>query len=55
MLISVAENAKKASYAISHLSTEKKNTILQNMAAALDNGRSDILKANALDVKNAKL
>ncbi len=53
-IISIAEKAKRASKNISHLSTEEKNNILLCMAAALDNGRSEILKANAIDVKIAK-
>lgn len=53
-IISIAEKAERASKDISHLTAEEKNTILERMAAALDNGRSDILKANAIDIKKAK-
>lgn len=46
--------AKKASKTIALLSTQKKNEAIENMASSLEEHISDILDANALDVKNAE-
>ncbi len=47
-------NAKKASYELGSLSTELKDKALLLMADELEKNASLILKANELDVKNAK-
>lgn len=46
--------AKKASKTIALLDTEKKNEAIENMASSLERHISDILDANAIDVKNAE-
>ncbi len=47
-------NAKKASKSIALLDSESKNKAIENMAKSLEEHVEDILKANALDVDNAK-
>lgn len=47
-------NAKKASKSIALLDSESKNKAIENMAESLEEHVEDILKANALDVDNAK-
>ena len=49
----ILERAKSASYE-APLSTEKKNSVLLNMADALISHTEDILAANETDLKNAK-
>lgn len=47
-------NAKKASKSIALFDSESKNKAIENMAESLEEHVEDILKANALDVDNAK-
>lgn len=46
--------AKKASKAMALLDTKSKNEAINNMADSLESHTEDILKANAIDVQNAK-
>jgi len=50
----MGEKAKKASYKLSVLSSTEKNHALQKIAARLLEKGDEILKANALDIENAK-
>lgn len=50
----ILKNAKKAAGELARLSTERKNAALLKMAEALEQRQGEILKANALDVENAK-
>lgn len=54
-LIELAKLSKKASRELKRLSTIQKNEILNSIEKAILNHKEDILKANELDVKNAKL
>lgn len=47
----LAQNARKASYQLAQLPTEKKNAILLAMATGLRDRTSEILAANALDIE----
>ncbi|MDR2860653.1 MAG: glutamate-5-semialdehyde dehydrogenase [Elusimicrobiota bacterium] len=53
-ILNQAEQAKKASRALSLLSADAKNNILSAMAAALAKNRKDILFYNEIDVEAAK-
>lgn len=53
-LILKCENAKKASYILSNLSTKEKNDALVKMAKSLILNSKKIIEANEIDVKNAK-
>ena len=52
--ISIAENAKKASVEISGLSTELKNTALEEIAKALEENKDKIFNANKKDLSAAE-
>lgn len=54
-IMEMAKKAKAASLKIARLKTGDKNRILLGMAKKLDENRELILKANKMDVKNAKL
>ncbi len=54
-IIQMARDAQCASRSLVGLSSEKKNDILKDMTCALLENASVILKANALDLKKAKL
>ncbi|MBR4496362.1 MAG: glutamate-5-semialdehyde dehydrogenase [Acholeplasmatales bacterium] len=47
-------NVKKAQKELELLSNEKRNEMLKSIADALENNKDIILKANELDIKNAK-
>lgn len=53
-LISKCKNAKEASYIISNISTVDKNDALIKMADNLIKNTKSIIKANEIDVKNAR-
>jgi glutamate-5-semialdehyde dehydrogenase len=53
-ILKIADNAREAAQKLALLSTEQKNTILQNMAKALDKERPTIKAANNKDVEAAK-
>jgi glutamate-5-semialdehyde dehydrogenase len=53
-LASIGEKAKRASYKLSNLSSEKKDTALKKIAESLVNREQDILDANAEDVNYAR-
>lgn len=53
-ILQMATNAKKASQKLATLTTTQKNTILQQMATALDNQREQIIIANTKDMQAAK-
>lgn len=50
----ILKKTKKASRSLVTLSSEKKNEVLLAMADKLEQGASEILSANAIDVENAK-
>ncbi|MBN2259881.1 MAG: glutamate-5-semialdehyde dehydrogenase [Clostridiales bacterium] len=50
----ICQNSKLSSYNLQKLSTEKKNIILRNFSNALKNNKSTILKANDLDLQEAR-
>ena len=52
-LSKIASDAKEASRVLANISTEKKNTVLLAMAAALLDQAEDILKANEADLRVA--
>ena len=52
-LSKIASDAKEASRVLANISTEKKNTVLMSMAAALLDQAEDILKANERDLRAA--
>ena len=52
-LSKIASDAKEASRVLANISTEKKNTVLMSMAAALLDQAEDILKANEADLRVA--
>ena len=53
-ILGVARSAKKASYKIAILSTEKKNKALKKIAEKLDEKRGYIKEKNRIDLENAK-
>lgn len=53
-LLTICENAKKATQQVESLTSKQKNEILQEMARSLIDHSEDILAANAIDVKNAQ-
>lgn len=53
-MIKIAQQARSASRLIANLSAAEKNAVLKDMAKALVSSQSAILKANVLDLKNAR-
>ena len=54
LIESIAKSARKASLELSTLNSEKKNQFLRDLADALEANTDTILKANAVDIDNAK-
>ena len=54
LIESIAKSARKASLELATLSSEKKNQFLHDLADALEANTETILKANAVDINNAK-
>lgn len=54
LIESIAKSARKASLELSTLNSEKKNQFLRDLADALEAKTDTILKANAVDIDNAK-
>ena len=54
LIESIAKSARKASLELSTLNSEKKNQFLRDLADALEANTETILKANAVDIDNAK-
>ena len=54
LIESIAKSARKASLELSTLNSEKKNQFLRDLADALEANTETILKANAVDIENAK-
>ena len=54
LIESIAKSARKASLELATLSSEKKNQFLRDLADALEANTDTILKANAVDIDNAK-
>ena len=54
LIESIAESARKASLELATLNSEKKNQFLRDLADALEANTDTILKANAVDIDNAK-
>src|SRR5512135_1227222 len=53
-LTKVAQNAKNSCAALSGLSSEAKDAVLNEMAVALIDGEGAVIKANGKDVSSAK-
>lgn len=53
-LFQIAKNAKKASLELANLSSEIKNSALQNVANALETNREKIIAANKQDLIDAE-
>jgi glutamate-5-semialdehyde dehydrogenase len=53
-VLNIAKKARKASRELAALDTRKKNKALRLMAESISRSRRDILKANGLDIRNAK-
>ena len=54
LIESIAKSARKASLELATLNSEKKNQFLLDLANALEANTDTILKANAVDIDNAK-
>ncbi len=54
LIESIAKSARKASLELATLNSEKKNQFLRDLADALEANTDTILKANAVDIDNAK-
>ena len=54
LIESIAKSARKASLELATLNSEKKNQFLRDLANALEANTDTILKANAVDIDNAK-
>ena len=54
LIKSIAKSARKASLELATLNSEKKNQFLRDLADALEANTDTILKANAVDIDNAK-
>ena len=54
LIESIAKSARKASLELATLNSEKKNQFLRDLADALEANTETILKANAVDIDNAK-
>ena len=54
LIESIAKSARKASLELATLNSEKKNKFLRDLADALEANTETILKANAVDIDNAK-
>ena len=54
LIESIAKSARKASLELATLNSEKKNQFLRDLADALEANTDTILKANAVDINNAK-
>lgn len=54
LIESIAKSARKASLELATLNSEKKNQFLHDLADALEANTETILKANAVDIDNAK-
>ncbi len=54
LIESIAKSARKASLELSTLNSEKKNQFLRDLADALEANTETILKANSVDIDNAK-
>lgn len=54
LIESIAKSARKASLDLATLNSEKKNQFLRDLADALEADTDTILKANAVDIDNAK-
>ena len=54
LIKSIAKSARKASLELATLNSEKKNQFLRDLANALEANSDAILKANAVDIDNAK-
>ena len=52
--IEIAKNAKNASLKVAELDTNIKNQALKNIAQMLEEHKSEIFEANALDLKEAQ-
>ena len=48
----VCKKAKEASYILAGYTSEQKNRMLEAVAVALEENKSEILKENAVDLKN---
>ena len=53
-LENIAKSAKKASYILNSLTTETKNTALEEIAKAFEDNKDKILEANKKDLENAE-
>jgi len=53
-LIELIKKSRKSAYQLARLSANKKNELLLAMAYSLRKNEEDILKANAVDIKNGK-
>ncbi|MGB0374967.1 MAG: glutamate-5-semialdehyde dehydrogenase [Opitutales bacterium] len=54
LIESIAQSARKASLELATLNSETKNQFLNDLANALEANTENILKANAVDIENAK-
>ena len=54
LIESIAKSARKASLELATLNSEKKNQFLRDLADSLEANTDTILKANAVDIDNAK-